>query len=199
MEETNTATFTAPIKTAKNVRNSWKLQVIRTKRMARLGQYGKSMIRRALNGSDMGKTENPPHFFLTFPNHNRRRKAVSDSFLLHEADRLQDAHLPVIVFFSVISDKSRFVRIIDQLSNGIGYGFEFAVCTFPDDIEAESEKFGDGVEFSLHSGESVVISYQEFYYYLKKACMNYLKKYPEKKDVVNEIFEKVRKRYNITQ
>lgn len=112
---------------------------------------------------------------------------------------LKNTHLPVIVFFSVISDKSRFIRIIDQLSNGIGYGFEFAICTFPDDVEEESERFGDGVEFSLHSGESVVISYEEFYYYFKKACMTYLKKYPEKKGAVNRILEKVRKRYSITQ
>ena len=124
---------------------------------------------------------------------------MSDSFLLHEQDMLKETHSPVIGFFSVISDKSRFVRIIDRLSDGIGHGFEFAVCTFPDDIEVEAEEFGDGVEFSLDNGESVVVSYKEFYYYLREACMNYLKKYPEEKDVVNRILKKVRKRYSITQ
>lgn len=124
---------------------------------------------------------------------------MNDSFLLHETDMLQETHLPVIVFFSVISDKSRFVRIIDHLSNGFGYGFEFAVCLFPDDVTVDSEKFGDGVEFSLHSGEAVVVSYEEFYYYLKKASINYLKKYPEERNAINRILEKVRKRYNIVQ
>lgn len=123
---------------------------------------------------------------------------MSDSFLLHEEDMLKDSHFPAIAFFGVISNRNWFIPIIDeQLSNGIGCGFNFAVCLFPDDVTVESEKFGDGVEFSLDDGESVVLSYEEFYYYLKKACMNYLKKYPEEKDVINRILEKVRKRYDI--
>lgn len=56
----------------------------------------------------------------------------------------------------------------------------------------------DGVEFSLDNGETVVFSYEEFYYYLKKACMNYLKIYPDEKDIIEPILEKVRKRYDIT-
>jgi hypothetical protein len=124
---------------------------------------------------------------------------MNDSFLLHEEDMLKDSHSPVIGFFSVISNRKRFIPIIDkQLSNGIGCGYEYATCLFPDDITLDSEKFGDGVEFSLDDGEAVVLSYKEFYYYLKKACMNYLKKYPEEKNVVNRIPEKVRKRYHIT-
>jgi hypothetical protein len=112
---------------------------------------------------------------------------------------LRDTHIPVIVFFSIISNKGQFVHIIEHLSNGNGYGYEFAVCLFPDDVTVDSEKFGDGVEFSLHSGEAVVLSYEEFYYYLKKACMRYLEKYSEEQDVINRILEKVRKRYNIIE
>lgn len=124
---------------------------------------------------------------------------MSDSFLLHEEDMLKEADSPVIGFFSVISDKSDFVRIIEHLSNGVGYGYEFAVCLFPSDEDMESEKFGDGVEFSLDNGEAVVLSYEEYYYYLKKACMNYLIKYPEEKGVIYQILEKVRKRHNIME
>jgi hypothetical protein len=129
----------------------------------------------------------------------KENKKMSDSFLLHKGDMLKDTHSPVIGFFSVISDESRFIRIIDHLSNGIGYGFEFAVCLFPEDIDVEAEKFGDGVEFSLHSGEAVVVSYEEFYYYLNKACKNFLKMHPEEnaEDTIHAILEKVRKRYNI--
>jgi len=125
---------------------------------------------------------------------------MSDSFLLHKEDMLKDTHSPVIGFFSVISHKGDFVSIIDEyLSNGIGIGYEFAVCLFPDDDDLESEKFGDGVEFSIHSGKSVVLSYEEFYWYLKKACMNYLKKYPEEEKVVQPILERVRDRYQIAE
>lgn len=124
---------------------------------------------------------------------------MKDSFLLHEEDMLKDTHSPVIGFFSVISDKSRFIPILDHLSNGNGYGYNFAVCLFPDDVTVESEKFGDGVEFSLDNGEAVVISYEEFYWYLKKACMNYLKKYPADAAAICAILEKTKKRFDITE
>jgi len=125
---------------------------------------------------------------------------MSDSFLLHKGDMLKDTHSPVIGFFSVISNKGEFVPIINKyLSNGIGYGYEFAVCLFPDDDDLESEKFGDGVEFSIHSGKSVVLSYEEFYWYLKKACMNYIERYPEEEAVIQPILVKVRERYHIAE
>jgi len=124
---------------------------------------------------------------------------MGDSFLLHEEDMQKDTHSPVIAFFSVISNRRRFVEIIEQLSNGIGVGFEFAVCLFPDDDDLESEKFGDGIEFSLHSGEAVVLSYEEFYWYLKKACMNYTGKYPDEEVVIQPILERVRERYHIAE
>ncbi len=124
---------------------------------------------------------------------------MKDGFLLHKEDMQNIKHRPIMVFFSVISDKSRFMRIIDHLSNGIGYGYEFAVCLFPDDITDESEKFGDGVEFSLHDGEAVVVSYDEFFWYLKKACMNYLKKYPEDAESIHVILDKAKRRFGITE
>ena len=124
---------------------------------------------------------------------------MSNDFLLHEEDMLKDTHSPVIGFFSVISNKSRFARIADRLSNGIGHGFEFAGCSFSDDVDVESEKFGDGVEFYLDNGEAVVLGYEEFYWYLKKACMNYLKKYPEEEKVIQPILERVRDRYHIAE
>jgi hypothetical protein len=124
---------------------------------------------------------------------------MEDNFLLHERDMLKDTHFPVIAFFGVISNKSRYIPIIDRLSNGMGYGYNSVVCLFPEDVNLEDEKFGDGVEFSLDNGEAVVLSYKEFYWYLKKACDNYLMKYPEEKDTINYILEKVRMRYNITE
>ena len=117
---------------------------------------------------------------------------MNNSFLLQMEDMINETHSPVIGFFSVISGKSDFVRIIDRLSNGIGHGYQFAVCLFPDDVTMDSEKFGEGVEFSIHGGKSVVISYEEFYHYLQKACMNYVKKYPSEMNTISRILEKAK-------
>lgn len=124
---------------------------------------------------------------------------MNDSFLIHEEDMLKDEHLPVVVFYGVISDKNEFLRVIEVLSNGVGFGVDLADCSFPSDVEVESDMFEDGVEFSLDNGEAVIISYEEFYYYLKKACLNYLSKYSTEKDTIERILEKVRKRYNISE
>ena len=126
---------------------------------------------------------------------------MNDNFLLHEEDMLMESHMPVIGFFSVISDTSRFIDIISHLANGCGYGYEFACCRFPNDLDdyaiAQGEMF-DGVEFSLHSGEEIILSYAEFYWYLKTACSNYLRKYPSDLKTIQSILSKVSKQYNIT-
>lgn len=89
-----------------------------------------------------------------------------------------------------------------HLANGVGYGYEYACCRFSEDLDdyaiAQGEMF-DGVEFSLHSGEEVVLTYEEFYWYLKKACENYLKKYPSESDAIGSVLNKVRMKYNIAE
>ena len=124
---------------------------------------------------------------------------MSDSFLLHVEDMLKDNHFPVIGFFSEISGEGRFIRIIDILAGGVGRGLNYAGCTFPDDVEVESEKFGDGVEFYLHNGDAVVLSYEELYRYMKKAGENYVKMYQSGGDAIAAILEKMRKRYGISE
>lgn len=126
-------------------------------------------------------------------------KFMNDSFLLQEEDMLNESHLPVIIFFGVISNKNRFIRIANELSQGVGYGFEYAACTFPEDLDefdiTQGESF-DGVEFSLQSGEEVVISYKDFYYYLNKACNHYLVLNPEDKKSIDAILKRAKSKFS---
>ena len=124
---------------------------------------------------------------------------MRDSFLLHEEDMLKDNHFPVIGFFGEISHEDEFLEEIGRMSGGRGVGLNYAGCTFPDDVEVESEKFGDGVEFYLHNGDAVVLSYEELYRYMKKAGENYVKMYQSGGDAIAAILEKMRKRYGISE
>ena len=124
---------------------------------------------------------------------------MGDSFLLHVEDMLKDNHFPAIAFFGEISVEGRFIRIIDMLSDGVGSGMNYVECTFPDEVEEESDKFGDGVEFYLHNGDAVVLSYEELYRYMKKAGENYVKMYQSGGEAIAAILEKMRKRYGISE
>ena len=90
---------------------------------------------------------------------------------------MQQEHFPVFVFFNMISDND-FLDVCESFSKGMGRGIQFAVCLFSDDVDIELDKF-DGVEFSLHTGEEVVVDYQTFYYYLNKACERYIQIHPD--------------------
>jgi hypothetical protein len=98
---------------------------------------------------------------------------------------------PVQAFFNEISDGS-FIRVIDHLTRGEGYGLNVAVCTFPahmDDYERyveRAEKPLEGVEFSLFD-DDVVLDVPTFRRFLTMACEAYVKKYPEDRATIEEL------------
>lgn len=115
-------------------------------------------------------------------------------FRLLESDQLNNNHFPITAFFNAISN-SNFEAVVEQLSSGIGRGINAAVCTFPDDLDPDEEMF-DGVMFSLHN-EEVVVDYQTFFHYLKKACNVYLDDFPDDKDTIERYLNKVIEKYQI--
>lgn len=62
----------------------------------------------------------------------------------------------------MLSD-DRFIRVLEGISKGRGFGENYGACVFPDDLDeydlAISGTF-DGVEFGLHSGEEILIDYK---------------------------------------
>ena len=112
---------------------------------------------------------------------------------IKELNLRQKDHFPVYVFFNMISENN-FLDVCESFSKGIGRGIEFGVCLFPDDIDIDSDKF-DGVEFSLHSGEEVVVDYKTFYYYLNKACERYIQTHPVDKPKIEILLEMIRERF----
>lgn len=115
-------------------------------------------------------------------------------FRLFELDQLDSDHFPVIAFFNAISN-SDFKDVVEQLSLGIGRGINAAVCTFPDDLDPDEDMF-DGVMFSLHN-EEVVVDYQTFFHYLKKACNFYLVDFPDDKDIIESYLSKIKEKYHL--
>lgn len=112
---------------------------------------------------------------------------------IKKSELRQKKHFPIYVFFNLIKEKE-FLEVCNNFSKGIGQGIEVAVCLFLDDVNIKSGEIG-GVEFSLHSGEEVIVNYSTFYWYLNKACQRYLELNPADRQKVSEYLNKIKSRY----
>jgi hypothetical protein len=111
------------------------------------------------------------------------------NYRLNEDEILYKNHLPVLMVMNMISEK-RFLGVLEAISRGTGFGEEYGVCTMPHDLDEFDKSNGeelDGVEFSMYSGEEVVIDFQTFYYYLKIICDKYIKENTEQTNIVKEL------------
>lgn len=80
---------------------------------------------------------------------------------LEEKELLDKSHMPVLLVLNMVS-KSRFLKILEAVSKGIGFGEESGVCTMPDDLDEFDKANGEelnGVEFSTYDGEEVIIEF----------------------------------------
>ena len=88
-----------------------------------------------------------------------------------------------------------FTEVCEGFLRGTGRGIEYAVCLFPNDIDIESERF-EGVEFSLHSGEEVIVDYAVFCHYLGLVCNRYILSNGDSRGTVALLLDKIRQKYN---
>ncbi|OWA35221.1 hypothetical protein B9G55_11185 [Saccharibacillus sp. O16] len=112
---------------------------------------------------------------------------------IKEQDVLEKEHVPVMTFFNTIQCRD-FVSIVEQMALGIGIGINVVACCFPGDVE-EEERFC-GVMFSLHDNE-VILSYQNFFYYLSLACENYLNNCSDDKNVLSKYLRAIQNKYHV--
>lgn len=107
----------------------------------------------------------------------------------------KDEHFPIYVFFNLIKE-SEFLEVCKSFSNGVGQGIEVAVCLFLEDTAIEANKIR-GVEFSLHSGEEIVVDYSTFYWYLNKACQRYAELHPADNEKIKEYLNVIKVKFDI--
>lgn len=108
---------------------------------------------------------------------------------LTTADLLDKNHMPVLMILNTVSEKS-FLEVLKSLSKGIGFGEVNGACTFPGDLDEFDKANGeelDGVGFGLYSGESIIIDYQTFYYYLKILSDKYILGNPVQASIVKRL------------
>lgn len=98
----------------------------------------------------------------------------------------------VLAFFDAIND-SNFVRVVENLTRGIGAHTEKVHCTFPGDMDEyelvveRNGKVPDGIEFSFDWGEEVVVDVPTFRRLLTLACESYVRDHPEDGAKIEEL------------
>ena len=114
---------------------------------------------------------------------------------IKKMDLQKEEHFPIYIFFNLIKERE-FLHVCDNFSKGIGQGIEIAVCLFLDEAETKTDKYGS-VEFSLYSGEEVIVNYSTFYWYLDKACQRYVELHPNDEQKIEGYLNAIKSRFSI--
>lgn len=118
---------------------------------------------------------------------------------IKEDQLLNETHFPVQIILNEIRS-NRFITTFNAMSEGVGFGVDSGACTFPGDLDAFDITQGfnfTGVEFGLYSGEDVIISYDDLYFYLSIICTSYISEFPDKKETIENDLKKYKKMYGI--
>jgi len=118
---------------------------------------------------------------------------------IKEDQLISENHFPVKIIFDEIENE-RFLDVVNIVSKGEGFGVEAGACLFPNDLDAYDIAQGNGfvgVEFGLYSGDEIVITYKEFYFYLEVICKSYLIDFPDENEFIEEKLGNYRELYSI--
>lgn len=122
---------------------------------------------------------------------------MNTDFRLKDEDLLNDEHFPIKALFNMVSDE-RFLETLKYISKGHGFGENYGACVFPDDLdEYDIELYGkpEGIEFGLHNGDEVIVSFELLYQYLQIICDRYVADYPHYKEEIEMYLEEYRNKY----
>ena len=117
-----------------------------------------------------------------------------NKFRIEDTELLNKSHFPVKALFDMVSD-ARFIKVIEGISKGVGFGENYGACVFWDDLDEhdkENIERYEGAEFGLNNGEEITIGHQDLFYYLKIVCEKYCKEFPENSQRINMILKNYR-------
>nr|WP_314424690.1 ribonuclease toxin immunity protein CdiI [uncultured Erwinia sp.] len=101
----------------------------------------------------------------------------------------------VVGYFNIMFSDKDFLDVIEYLVKKIGFNTDGAYCNFPDmESYDESEHF-EGVEFAVgyppSEADTVIVSEESCYQYVRLACKRYLLLHPEYTERVNSLLDKM--------
>lgn len=115
--------------------------------------------------------------------------------LFTQQDVNDGLNLIVISYFDRMYEDNKFIEALELLTKKWTLNVDGAYCNFPDmDSYDESEHF-EGVEFAMgyppEVDDTVIISEETCYQYVRLACERYLKLHPEDTEKVSFLLAKL--------
>ncbi|WP_159567732.1 ribonuclease toxin immunity protein CdiI [Budvicia diplopodorum] len=115
--------------------------------------------------------------------------------LFSQQDVDNGLNLVIVSYFDRMYEDGKFLEAIELLSKRWTLSVDGAYCNFPDmDSYDESEHF-EGVEFAVgyppEEDDTVIVSEEICFKYVRLACEKYRYLHPEDTDQVNELLAKV--------
>jgi hypothetical protein len=101
---------------------------------------------------------------------------------------LDNSLFPVQAFFNAMPGRA-FIKTLEGFANGVGAGFNDAVCEFPNEIDLNDEEF-EGVKFYIFA-EELVISNSEFMRLLRDVCRMYTSQHLQDEQLVVDLMQRL--------
>ncbi|MBQ7624492.1 MAG: hypothetical protein IJS65_04375 [Clostridia bacterium] len=125
------------------------------------------------------------------------------NFVDVNTELLKPKHFAVgVVFYEACNCGNGIVTFYENLAKHIGWGGNSGDCDFWEDLDeydrTKTEKF-DGVRFTFLNEESVIISFEELYYYMKTALAKYTPKNEEEKKRLDNAMKTYREKHGIKE
>ncbi|EMD5947468.1 ribonuclease toxin immunity protein CdiI [Proteus mirabilis] len=118
---------------------------------------------------------------------------IKELFNQHDIDK--GVNVIVASYFDRMYEDGDFLRAIELLSQGGALNTDGAYCHFPDMSSYDESEHFDGVEFAVGypptEEDTVIVSKETCYRYVKMACERYLKIHPEDQASVSNLLSKM--------
>lgn len=104
-------------------------------------------------------------------------------------------NLIVISYFDRLYEDNKLLEAIELLSRKWALNVDGAYCNFPDMNSYDESEHFEGVAFAIGypptEEDTVIISEDICYQYVRLACKKYLQLHPEDTDKINELLTKL--------
>ncbi|MGM3174136.1 ribonuclease toxin immunity protein CdiI [Dickeya lacustris] len=101
----------------------------------------------------------------------------------------------IVGYFNIMSSDKDFFEVIEYIIKKIGFSTDGAYCNFPDMNSYDESEHFDGVEFAVgyppSEADTVIVSEETCFKYVRLACEKYLQKHPEDEARIKALLEKM--------